>query len=358
MEGFEYGNARVRAMRSRLLSKGEVIRMAGASSLNELLSLLAKTPYRKSLEVALVHTSDLDGIFEALRRDFVETAGKIRSFFEEKQANLVDLVLSAYDLHNLKAVLRGLSHQSSRAEIDSALLPIGEMSEVVLAELLHATTTREAVDILATISHPFAQPLLVLRVERPGADLFEMEHALDRWRFQKITRLVKEDREGTETILAALNIETDINNLFTILRFIQAPGEQNLVKARIEREGIQALFPGIGSIPLERLNRIFANKNLKSAVASLTDTVYAQALKEGLVAYEQTGHLSEIEKAFRRYQLHWQAWQIAKDPLGIGVVMGYLALKTNEITNLRRIARGIQLKLAPEAVRSELEFTG
>jgi vacuolar-type H+-ATPase subunit C/Vma6 len=72
--------------------------------------------------------------------------------------------------------------------------------------------------------------------------------------------------------------------------------------------------------------------------------------------FEQSGRLSAVERSLRKYQLRWLSWQIAKDPLGIGVVLGFVALKTNEIANLRRIARAIQLKQSPAAVQAALEF--
>ncbi len=57
-----------------------------------------------------------------------------------------------------------------------------------------------------------------------------------------------------------------------------------------------------------------------------------------------------------RYKLRWLSALIIKDPLGIGVVLGYLAEKDNEISNLRRAARGVQMKQAPELIQMDLEF--
>jgi len=47
---------------------------------------------------------------------------------------------------------------------------------------------------------------------------------------------------------------------------------------------------------------------------------------------------------------------IEKDPLGIGVTIGYIALKVNEIGNLRWIAHGIELGLAPDAIKADMEM--
>lgn len=356
MDGFEYGNARLRAMRSSLLTQEEILQMAGASSLTEFIGMLAKTPYRKTLEIALVQTGDLDSIYDAVRRNFSETAIKLRTFYTGKVGSLVQQVLLKYSLHNLKAILHGLSHHAEGAEIENALLPVGSTPESVLSQLLHAANPREAVDILATIGHPLAQPLLILRAEKPGADLADMEQALDSWYVLEVSRAAKQDPDGYNLILSALRQEMDIRNIMTVLRFVHSPSEQQMNKARVERNGFAGLFSAFGTISNDTLYQLYATKNMKQALALLMHTVYAQPLNEGLSRYEHAGRLSEIERSLRRYQLHWYTAQIARDPLGIGVVMGFLALKAAEVNNLRRIARGIQLKLDPDASRAELEF--
>jgi vacuolar-type H+-ATPase subunit C/Vma6 len=54
--------------------------------------------------------------------------------------------------------------------------------------------------------------------------------------------------------------------------------------------------------------------------------------------------------------LRWKAGLVAADPLGIGVPLGYSALKVNEVANLRWLARGIHLELGADAIKADLEF--
>lgn len=356
MSGYEYGNARLRAMRSRLLSRRELLELTEAKSLPELIGLIARTPYRKSLEVALVQASDLESVYEALRRDFVETIGKVRSFYDSREGKLVDLILRGYDVHNLKSVLRGLSHQVAQAEIARALLPTADLPAPLLNELLKASSPRDAIDLLATIRHPFAQPLLTLRAERPGADVAEMEHVLERWRFEEAMRRLQNEDDNGKRLLTALSQEADILNMLLVMRFIQQPAEQQALKAHVGKAGLEGLFPALGTLSVERLSRVYAAKSIREAVELLADTRYAPALQAGLRDFGRSGLLSDVELALTRYQLRWNAAQIVKDPLGIGVVMGYVALKISEIRNLRRIARGIQLKMTPGSIQAEMEL--
>jgi len=355
MSGYEYGNARLRAMRSRLLSPADLNSLAEAVSLAELIGILTRTPYRRTLEVSLVQNSDLESIDEALRRDFIQTTTSIRRFFDGAEKELVDLFLRAYDVHNLKTVLRGLSHRFARSDIEKALLPVGELSAAVLGELLRASSPRVAIDLLATIRHPFAQPLLALRAEWPGSGLFDMELALERWYYGQAERYLKDLHDDGALARTALNLAADMANLMVVLRFVHAPQEKNFLQARSARGGPEQLFNGSGSLSADRLTRLYGVSSVKSALEMLADTPYHAALQQGLQAYAQSGQLSEIERALRRYQLRWQAWQVAKDPLGIGVFIGYLALKNNEVANLRRIARGIQHHQSSETVRAAME---
>ena len=356
MSGYEYGNARLRAMRSRLLTRQDILQMAGFSSITELIGFLSKTPYRRSLEVALIEQSMLDNLYEALHRDFIETVSKIRGFYEGSERTLVDQILKRYDIYNLKTILRGISRHASRSEIESTLLSVGVTSQTIFGELFRAGSYREAIDILATIGHPFARPIVILRAERPGADLFEMEIALDRWYFQEAIRVLKSEQDGNQLVLDALRLDVDISNLLMMLRFVGNPAEQQRLKMRLGKWNLENILSGPGVLSMEQLVAVYQARSVKTAVDLLIDTPYATALREGQRAYERTNQLSEIERSLRQYQLRWLVWKIAKDPLGIGVFLGYLALKVNEIANLRRIARGIQLKQSPEAIRALLEF--
>lgn len=356
MAGYEYGNARLRAMRSRLLSKEAIREISEAGSLAELIGAIIHSPYRRSLELSLVQSSDLESIYQALRRDFVETVCKLRSFYEGSEGELVNLILREYDIANLKTIFRGLAHQAPRRDIESALLPVGELPEALFNELLLAANMRGAIDLLATIRHPFAQPLLILRAEHPGADVFSIELALDRWYFRDALRALKQPEEDRKKALAAVQREIDIRNILLVLRFVQAPGEKAALRGLQAGAGFESLLPAAGSLPAEKLAQIYELRSVKSALEALAATSYGPAARSGLLEFERTGRLSEIEKALRRDQLRWLAAQIANDPLGVGVVLGYLALKTNEINNLRRIARSIQLKFSAEALRAELEF--
>ncbi len=358
MPGFDYGNARLRAMKSSLLSRQDMEALADADSLQSLITTLTRTAYSKAIEAAITRASGMDCIADALHRNLVYTVCKIRKFYDEQAGEQVSFVLRRYDLHNLKTILRGRATYAPTDEIAASLLPLGELTGGILDQLTRAPNPRAVIDLLATLRLPFAQPLLVLRAEHPGAETPEMELALDRWHFQEARKPLGQTANGSSVLAQALDLDADIVNLLTVLRFVHAPAERQMLEQAPHTNRLQDLLVLPGRVPLELLVRASEHEGLPSAVDALADTPYAAPLRSGLDRYKQSGRLSDFEKQLRLYRLRRMAAFMAQDPLGIGVLLGYLALKTTEVGNIRWMAQGINLGLKADAVKAELEFVG
>jgi V/A-type H+-transporting ATPase subunit C len=351
MAGYDYGNARLRAMRSRLLPRADLESLAEIRNLDDLITALTQSDYRRAVERAIVRASGMACIAEALRLDLIDKFAKISSFYSGREQEMVGTLFRTYDVHNLKTVLRGLSSRASPGEIEIALIPIGELTSNILDELIRTSEPRIAIDLLASMRLAISRPLIDLRAERRGASVAEMEQALDRWYFQEARR------QALEPVLAsALSLEADIVNLLIALRFAHAPSERPLVHEWSRTGDLRDLFVGPGDISLNLLSRLAKQNTMDEAIELMAGTAYAAALSRGLAVYKQSKRLSDIEKALKRLRLRRLGGLIMKDPLGIGVPLSYFALKTSEVTNLHWIAQGINLGLDSKVIKRELEF--
>ena len=356
MTGFEYGNARLRFMKSRLLPRKELEELIEAGSLQGLIAALTRTAYHKSVEAALTRWTGMECISEALHAELINTLGKIRKFYTGQPGDLVAMVLRAYDIHNLKAILRGVSRDVSAAETLSSLLPAGEIDYSIWVELANLQDPREVIDVIASLHLPFAQPLLQLRAQRTTLNLFEMELALDKWYVHESLRYLKRKVRGRNRLIDTLNIDSDMVNLMTVLRFAHAPAERGLLRKQLSTDDLSQMFVGPGQLPFARLVQAGSQNSLEGAITVLGQTAYEAELRAGLQVHARSGRLSGFEKSLRRYRLQWMNSLIAKDPLGIGVVLGYVALKINEVNNIHWIAQGINIGLKADAIRAEVEF--
>jgi len=356
MPNYDYGNARIRAWKSRLLSQRELDSLIAAESLNGLISALIKTAYRKSVETALTRASGLDCITESLHSDLLFTLGRVGDYYDGQAGEMVAMVLRRYDINNIKGILRGLSKNVGANEIMATLLPVGELNANILAELVRSPDPRTAIDSMAMMGLIFSRPLLKLRSERPGATIAEMELALDRWFFQETFLYLENVQRDGHILLNAMQLEADLINIFTMLRFVNMPGERKLLHEWLQNKEFEALLVGPGRLPFAALNHSAQQDSVEAAVEIFDKTIYGPTLKAGLSKFSKSAVLSDLEKQLRRFRLSWMAGQISKDPLGIGVLLGFIALKTNEVNTIRWIAHGINLGLSADAIRGELEY--
>lgn len=359
MSDFDYGNARIHAMKSRLLSEREMEALLDVETLPGLIAALTKTAYRAPVEAALARVSGMDCIRAALHMDLASTLGKLRTFYTGEAGQLVEIALRSYDIHNLKAILRGLSKNVPPAEIVAALLPAGGLSYGTLVELAGAPEPRAAIDTLASLGLSFAQPLLALRARLPGAETDEMEVALDRWHFQQARQFLGAEASDGKLLVQSLNREADMANLLTVLRFARFRSERDLIHGpagnRTDRADLSSLFCGPGQLSYALLATAGNRDSVQEAVEVFNGTLYEAPLAASLEAFGRSSLLSEFEKQLRHFHLMWSAGLIGKDPLGIGVVLGFLALKTNEVDNIRWITQGINLGFGAKLIREGIE---
>lgn len=354
MSAYDYGNARLRAMKSRLLSQREVEAMAGLATLDSLIAALSKTAYRKHVETALARSSGMECIVETLRNDLVHTLAQIRTFYTDDAQQIIILALQIYDVHNLKTILRGLAKNAPPADILSNLLPIGDLTYSICLELVRAPGPRGVIDLLASMGFPLARPLMQLRHEHPDADTSEMELALDQWHFSEAEKALQ-DIEGEELFLRGLKLEADLVNLIMVLRFTYTPEERKMLHQWLGSDELKRVFVGPGMLVFDLLTMATNQETIEGAVEILSGTPYGPALRAGLADFGRSRRLSDFEKHLNKFRLDWMSQWIARDPLGIGVFLGYVSLKVNEIKNLTWIAQGIQIGLPADSIRAELK---
>ena len=153
-----------------------------------------------------------------------------------------------------------------------------------------------------------------------------------------------------------MQLEADIINLLTVLRFAHSPKERKFLREWLHTDELDQLFVGPGKISFAMLTSAGNQDQVSAAVDILANTPYKIPLNEGLKAYTQSLLLSDIEMQLKRYRLKWMSRQIYQDSLGIGVLLGFVALKINEISNIRWMAQAINQNFKAESIHQGLEY--
>lgn len=344
-----YINARVRGMHSRLLGQKVFDALMVQQDIPSLVTELEKTPYREEIQEACVLYPGIKGIEAALRMNLVHTCQKILSLVEGSDAEpLVRIILSRWDIHNVKTILRGKHIHVSSEEIQECLIPAGSLGEPLLVELIKQPDVRGVVDLLATWESPYARPLTQHMDEyAKGKEISVLEYALDRFHYENAFSLLKEKSEDHEVMRRLLRQEIDSLNLKNALR---------MNRDRVEPETAIAYFlPGGEHVGQERFLALVGAGNIDTIVQNLEGTPYA-FLVPLIPEAMRTGTFSLLEKELDKFLTRKGTGVYRSDPLGGAVVIGYLWAKQNEIINLRIIARCKNARVSDAELEKELRY--
>ena len=347
---YGYINARMRGMRSRLLSSKALDDLILKPDAESLIADLENSPYREDIIEAKGKSTGVDCVENALRQNFIRTFRKIQDLSRQEPEALqyIGIFLHRWDVQNIKTVLRGKNIHATNEEILGCLVPAGELDEVTLRELLKQPDVRSVIDLLATWKIRYARPLTETWPEFTRTkDLAVLECALDRYYYADALESVKAPTYNNNLIRDLLSLEIDVVNLRTVLR---------MVRDRVDpAEAGRYLIGGGKDFDLRKLRVLLANTSIDEVVRALASTRY-RFLANIPEAAIRTQKISVIEKELERFLIKKGVGSFRLDPLSVAPVIGYFWAKFNEITNIRIIARCKTADFPVEHLREELVY--
>jgi V/A-type H+-transporting ATPase subunit C len=345
-------------MRSRLFTRADYENMLVRSDIEALISSLAKTPYQKDIETALIRVGKNRCVIEAVRQNFTRTLNQIRGFYEGDPLALIDLLRRRWDKHNLLTILRGQSREVPSIQVLAATIPAGQLDEGTLRELARQPGLRATIDLMTTWNLPYARPLRQVQSRRGATpDLDQLELALNQYYYHSLLEVLGPGDKNQRILRERIQTEIDLVNLRTTLRLVRMPGVTALVKQRYSATSVRPLFnePG-GFLPVSGLVELVSTTGtIEQVVRHLSGTRYGSALEAGWQRYQgKGGNFTMFERELERWQAASDAALFARDPLSIAIPIGYLGCKEVEISNMRLISQAVFLDLDRDSVRPDL----
>jgi len=335
-------------MTSRLLQKGTLDDLLAAADFGQAVSILDDTDYGVDIEEAIIEGFRPTNIDRAFNRNLARNFTKIKEFFIGRPQELVNALLSRWDLFNLKTILRGLNALVPKAEILRNLAPMGALDLVVLGEIVDQPDLRAALDAIVMFSPqwwiPYGRAITPHMAEfMREHDLSILETALDKLHYGKVARVVRGRDINSTVVRKVVEMEVDSINIATLLRICGL----ELEESRAE----DYYIPG-GTISEREFIHLMGLGLPEKVVAALDKTPYAGALHEALKRFEEQGE-TVFQDELEKYVIK-ECLNISEDPLGIGVIVKYMWKKYLEVLNLRIIIRGKSIGLIESQIRKEL----
>lgn len=350
MAQYEYGNTRLRARLSQLMTYEMMISFSELTSVDSYISSLTRTPYRESIEYALTFAHGYGCITQALQREAGLIYQDLQRFFSGEEAEKIELIFLREDLKNIKAILRGLSHDNPLETIITSFTPLGTLPRAILTQIAKSGSVDEALSKMVIYDLPIAEPLMALRASMDHPTSADMEMCIEKWYFERIDHLISGNSEDARLLREYHAIEADIVNFNSVLRFVTTPQAEEELHGSLQ----DYLIPH-GTLPISRWQQLAESHSVEELISSISPSPYDRDLRIGLECYRNTGNLSEFEANLRTFLVRRIARFARLYPLGIGVALGYVTRKRSEIRNLRWIAKGIASAFEPDYIRENLE---
>jgi V/A-type H+-transporting ATPase subunit C len=346
---YDYVNARIKGMKSRLLDPPVFETLILKPDVESIIAELVNTPYKEEIEKATIQYSGIKCIEVALRKDFTSAFRKILQYMKGGEAETyMNILLSRWDVQNIKTILRGKNIHVTSAEILDCLVPAGQLDETTLVELIKQPDVKAVIDLLATWGIDYAKPLTRnFKEYSEKRDLSILEYAIDRFYFENALNAVKGEKYDDAVIRDMIMAEIDVTNIKSVLR---------IIRDKIDIEEAQGfLIKGGITLDIEKLLSMMRSGTLEGAIKLLETTPYRFLSKvpEEVLRAEK---ISVFEKELEKYLIKRGIRRFLGDPLSIAIAVGYVWAKYNEITNIRIIARCKTTDIAEKEIREELTY--
>jgi V/A-type H+/Na+-transporting ATPase subunit C len=353
---FVYGNTRVRVRKGELLGPGEYEALLGRD-LDGLLDALTRTVYRPEIESALAVFGGRRALHEALRRHLARALEEERSFYDGRARELVDLLLSRFDLHNLLALLRGRIRAEPPEQILVNLFPMGSLLDAAVQEVAQQPELARAVDLLVAWKLPDHATARALARAWPEyertEDLRALEHALTAdyaVRLQAALDAAGPDADPLRELVAR---ERDAVNVLIVLRLrfaLQLDELSELPPA----PGASRFLSG-GRMSAAALDGALRQPTRGEAVAKLIEAARREDWRAALERVAAGGDLPTLQRELEARRVRWAVNLFYRgDPLGVEVPIAYTVAKENEVRNVRLLAEGAAGGVPAAALRARL----
>jgi vacuolar-type H+-ATPase subunit C/Vma6 len=353
---FVYGNTRLRARKSELLHADDYEALL-ARDLEGIFEALVDTAYRAEIEAVLAVTGDRRALHEALRRHLARALGELRAFYEGRARELIDLLLSRFDLHNLLALLRGHVRGHAGEKMLANVFPLGELGTGAAEEIARQPELARAVDLL--VSWRLPDPMLARALadawpeyERTE-DLPTLEHALaarHALRLEEALRAAGPDAEPLRELVAR---EHDAINALIVLRLRFALQLDEL--AELPAPPGPSRFLAGGRIVPEALETALRQPTRPEAVAKLVEAARREDWRAPLQRIAAGGDLPTLQRELELSRVRWAVGLFLRgDPLALDVPIAFTVAKENEVRNLRLLGEGAVGGLPAAALRAQL----
>jgi len=348
---YGYANARIRGMKGLLLKPSSLEELIKVRTVDAMVELLQRTHYKDELVSLSLKYRGSELVELAAGRHFVSVAKKIKKLSPKDDHAVIDALLRKWDLLNLKVVLNAKRMGTPFEEVKPYLIDVGLMTQADFEAIANADERH----LFEVVRHtPLGQEMLSqstavfskrmwdnFKNALQNLDSFlQLQTMLDAYMYlfmdkALVTATAKPSRD-VERFRKLFKKEIDAKNILIIER---------LKKQGVEKEKIPDYLVRGGTFTPGVIKEITDAKDL-AAVAAIVDPRFRR-----FKVPETLESLTDLEIALEQAVAAERLGEFNRSLLSVGVMLGFILLKEEEINNLRKISKAKEFNIPESEVR-------
>jgi V/A-type H+-transporting ATPase subunit C len=346
---YSFINAKLRARISKILPDDTFSQLAKAPSLDEAFAFLRETPFA-GLEEIYSGTGDLKQAELELLKNEIELYRNIRQHLHHNSMELVDALLTQFEIDNLKNAIRiYFDRKIRKRSVETGIhyvLYDRIIHEIPIDIILNAENFDEIAGVCEGTPYNQIIKKYSHTVESEGS-LFRMEIAFDHFYYNNLLACINRlDRRDRAIALRLMGVEIDLQNINWIIRF------KNFYDLPLEAV-LAAIVPGGFNLDSAIIDELYRAQNVTSVLQGFVKRKYPglSALLSSQTP-DSTSRLLLIRRILEEIMKHEVQRILAGYPFTIGIILSYFVLKRNELRKVRIILNAKQYRVQQERIES------
>ena len=337
-----YVASRAKSRRKKLADLARMRQLINQST-DQLTASVSSMGYADEVNLYAGKLTGADLVEAALTHNLEAELLDILKMCNGKIRDIVEIYTSRFEYQNAKVVLRSVVNEVSMEKVSNSILPdLNEINTPWLKIIETADDLRSAA--LQMRRKPFGSDLKALPED---ARLSEYEDALDRHYFKSALKSLKANNPATRYLKDYLAMEIDHRNMLNIL-------ESDSIGMSSE-ETSKLLIPGGKILPSRSFSTIAAGG--KSALTDILrtsarfDMAHFEMLLDEVV---KSRSLDSIVTWFKEREYKFMKKMSYLHPISALPIVYYVAMKVQEVADLRIIVRGRFAGLPAEVLEAHI----
>jgi V/A-type H+-transporting ATPase subunit C len=340
---YGYSNTRVKAMKSKMLSKEIIDEIAQLNNISQAVALLFKTDYKDNIEMfggADIETSLIDF---ALNQNLSDTADRLIRITPTNAKAIISSIVSKWDMYNIKLIIYAKTSNKKYEDIKEFIIKSKNISDIIIKDSLSQNSFYDTTNELS-LKTPYKKLMIMINeIYKKTGNIDDTQDIIDKYFFTEFSKIVpllgRESKESAKII----SFDIEIRNVLMLIR----AKIYNLDESKLK----ELLIPN-STTSISKLITIYSeSKNLKE----LTERIESFNLTEVYNKYEKPSLLDfeiEMKKTFFRKINSL----MTRSVLSIGAIIGFYYLKEREILILRTLIKSKNYNLKSNEIKEMIEW--